>query len=76
VRVAPRLEDLLSVKMARFASSVPVDAHVLLERVDKTGSPAAASIVRGPGRTWVRSYVKGPPGAPWKGQPVYRRPSA
>lgn len=24
-------------------------------------------------RTWVRSYLKGPPGAPWKGTPVYRR---
>ena len=25
------------------------------------------------GRTWVRPYVKGPAGAPWKGRPVYAR---
>lgn len=26
------------------------------------------------GRTWVRPYIKGPAGAPWKGRPVYVLP--
>lgn len=26
-------------------------------------------------KTWVRAYIKGKPGAPWKGRPVYRVPT-
>jgi len=25
---------------------------------------------------WVAGYVKGPPGAPWKGRPIYVEPNA
>lgn len=27
-------------------------------------------------KTWIKPYIKGPPGAPWRGRPVYHVPAA